>query len=352
MCGIAGIYRLTNKPFPLLDDFAAELLNGIDSRGGDACGYVAINDIGDVQLQKASCRAFYFNKHRAKISDDSRTVLMHTRWATQGKPAFPENNHPVETAGIFAVHNGHIWNDDSVFTATGKTRRGEVDSEAIPALVAASGWEKAPGCFSELDGAMAVAMLNVRRPKELILARGNDSPLVYVQTRDLLVFASTSFAIKDAWQAVLGTPPADNKFRYLTEGSGWIYGREKEPLRVFFNVGLKRFKSYSYNWNKWDDDKEDLKPVDSQGFSPKKTPLALNQAVEKSETKARVWDAKTGEVEEVAVDVERCEDCGDYFLADDVGIYYTFGIRSFLCDACLQWAEEAGIQTTLEEGKA
>jgi glucosamine 6-phosphate synthetase-like amidotransferase/phosphosugar isomerase protein len=237
VCGIAGIHRLTDRPMPKLDEFASELLAGIQHRGSDATGFVGMNDDGAVQLQKASCSAYYFNQHRAPLARDTRTVLLHTRFATQGKPAFPENNHPVEAGGIYCVHNGHVNNDSEVFEKPGVgVRRGQVDSEAIPALVAAKGWESLPESLEVLQGAVAVAMLNEQRPGELVLARGYSSPLVVLQTRHLIVWASTVQAIEDAWARVLGTPPNPTRRKYLVEGSALVVNRG--------NVEEKRFQSY------------------------------------------------------------------------------------------------------------
>lgn len=219
MCGIAGIHRLSDRPNAKIDALAGHLLLGIEPRGKDATGYVALGDDGTITMQKASCDAFHFNKHRRVIPAEVRTILLHTRLATQGDPAFPENNHPVQSGDIYVVHNGHIWNDGSLFDKIDMPRHGKVDSEVIPALIRARGWAAAPKCLAELDGNLAIAAINAAKPGELLLARGNDSPLFYVKTRGgLLIWASTPGAIYKAWGRVLGTPPKPDRIARMAVG--------------------------------------------------------------------------------------------------------------------------------------
>jgi asparagine synthetase B (glutamine-hydrolysing) len=316
MCGIAGIHRLTNRPMVHLDRMVSALLAGIENRGQDATGYVAVNDAGDVQLQKASCRAFYFNSHRARVSDDARTVLLHTRFATQGKPSFPENNHPVESGGIYAVHNGHISNDRDIFDALCVERRGAVDSEAIPALIARRGWDAAPAYLGELDGDMATALVNVTRPGELILARGNSSPLSYVQTRDYLVFASTSQAIRDAWKSVIGTPPAVHKIRYMLEGNALIVREGGVRLTTF-----------------------------SPGNNPRaKTTLAGKYApLPRLYLSAVAGLERDDDPEDEGLTCAQCEDCGDWVLLSEMEAFSAFshGSVDLLCEFCAKWARHS-----------
>ena len=119
MCGIAGYY--VRKPERVshinLTQLSKELLFAIDDRGGDACGYVAFTDEWASQEQKAACAAVEFEIEMHPVPSNLRTIMMHTRFATQGKASFPENNHPVRSGAIRVTHNGVIMNDDEVFQA-------------------------------------------------------------------------------------------------------------------------------------------------------------------------------------------------------------------------------------------
>ena len=219
MCGIAGFYvrkigRTAFDPTRL----AVELLHSVDHRGGDATGYAAFAADGSMQMQKAACKASTFMTGMRKLPDDTQTVLLHTRWATQGKAAFPENNHPVVSGATYVVHNGHIANDRELFAALGTERMAHVDSEIIPAMISAEGWDNAATALESLDGSYAIAAVSGMHPGELILAKGDISPLIYAVTDNLIVWASEMGALTSAWRRALGTPPASSKIRHLASG--------------------------------------------------------------------------------------------------------------------------------------
>lgn len=219
MCGIAGIHLkpTARMDWRTLERFADALLLGIDSRGGHATGFVARSESGEVRLQRAACEARPFIDERRPFPVGTRTVLLHTRFATQGDPAFPENNHPVYAGPVYCVHNGHISNDDALIREAGSVRLGRVDSEAIPAIVNHYGWDAAAGALEAVEGAAAVALLNADTGA-VVLARGYQSPLVVVDSSAFVVWASTRQAIESAWRQTLGTAPNSDRFEFMREG--------------------------------------------------------------------------------------------------------------------------------------
>jgi glucosamine 6-phosphate synthetase-like amidotransferase/phosphosugar isomerase protein len=346
MCGIAGIHRLDSRPFPNLDAFVSGLLDGIEPRGYDATGYLALDDAGGVQLQKASCRAYYFNLNRARLSEHARTVLLHTRFATQGKPAFPENNHPVSSGSIYCVHNGHVRNDAELFAKTGKTRAGQVDSEAIPALVAREGWAKAPDCLKAVEGDFAVALVDTNRAGELILAKGAHSPLVYVQTERLLVWASTHDAIRNAWKAI-GTPPAIRRFHWMQEGEALIVDGGKTHTATF-EVKVSDYSHLLKGWytNTAKKAKTDTKPWQTTTYPVTQPKNHLRNVVRGELLPA--FDSNGGEEDdgdelESGLDVVRCEDCGEWVETWEVEQIPAYGLSMTMCGTCADWARAAGV---------
>jgi amidophosphoribosyltransferase len=216
MCGIAGIHRRGDKLLPSINRLANELLLGIEERGRDSTGFLAMLDSGKVQTERGVCAARTFVKKRPTFSEDARTVLLHTRFATVGTVNL-RNAHPVISGSCAAVHNGTIYNADELFRAFGIKRRAEVDSEIIPALISHAGWEQAADALTLMQGGMATAVVSSEHPTELLLARGRTYPLIAFVTDDFVVWASTERAIVSAWNFTFRSRPPAGQWMRLGE---------------------------------------------------------------------------------------------------------------------------------------
>lgn len=227
MCGIAGFYVKDPRGIDL-EKLADELLLGIEHRGQDATGMLTITDGGaKVALAKDDIPATYFVQTREWLPKDVKTVLLHTRLATQGKPDKMENNHPVNFKSCFATHNGVIWNDDKLIQELDIERPAEVDSIAVPMLVATCGFSNALDNLPKLEGSWALAIVDpLTNPDELLLVRGSNSPLVVLNHPKIVIWASVQSAIKSAWEKAIGTPPAFNKYDYMDEGTAMVVDKE------------------------------------------------------------------------------------------------------------------------------
>jgi amidophosphoribosyltransferase len=206
MCGLAGIHRRGDKLVPKIDRLANELLLAIEQRGTDATGFLSLMDTGLVQLEKKVIPASRFVHQRGRLKRNARTVLLHTRFATRGAREDIRNAHPVASGRVAAIHNGTISNADHLFSLHKLPRVGRVDSEIIPALVDATGWgDKDIGkALSSFTGGAATAIVHTEYPQEVILARVRNYPLVYAATEDVIVWASTAAAIRQAWFRTYG----------------------------------------------------------------------------------------------------------------------------------------------------
>jgi glucosamine--fructose-6-phosphate aminotransferase (isomerizing) len=254
VCGIAGIY--VKQPGRLdpaqIDLFVDELLLGIEHRGTDATGIVAIPDGGlGTLLTKSDVPAKVFVDTRSAIPANTRIVLGHTRFATQGKPEDNVNNHPVVYGTCFAVHNGHIANDDLLFREYDLTRLGEVDSEAIPAVISQHGFDNIEEALEKLRGGMAIAVADpVKHPDQTILAKGLNSPLIVLNHEHMVVWASTLQTIRDAWGNVFGTPPREKRYMSLEEGdvvfidkAGVTFGEFKPVAPVYSRTYMSNIQA-------------------------------------------------------------------------------------------------------------
>jgi predicted glutamine amidotransferase len=284
MCGIAGVYLLDADLKVSLDSMLDTLLDGIEHRGGDATGYVALGTEGVLEWQKAACGAKDFGKYRRPVPKGTTTILAHTRWATQGLPAFAENNHPLKRGSFYAIHNGHVSNDHKLFELAGRDRYGQVDSEAIPARLASLGKLDALSIvMEEIQGGAAVAAVDENHPQSLALARGNSSPLFVLRTKKIVLFGSTPKVVEDAYTQHVGALPKKAKIENVAEGTMllWHSGTLKRVKFTPYNPPVVwRMPNITLPWKEvfgtatpkelpastgWDTDDEDVIACDSCG---------------------------------------------------------------------------------------
>lgn len=242
MCGIAGIYLKSPEdsklpPHDERERFIDGLLKGIEHRGKDATGVVALQRAStQPHLEKADITASKFIEWRKPLPENSRIVLLHTRAATQGSPTNLDNNHPVVHKTCYVTHNGHIRNDDELFEENKIERIAQVDSEAISALIHKHGLDKVHLALQELEGGFAIAAVQPElHPDVLVLAKGRNSPLHYLDTSQALIWASTISAIQDAWKAVWDEKPAWSEFKELKEGE-LLYIEDGQIEKLEFKV--------------------------------------------------------------------------------------------------------------------
>jgi len=222
MCGIAGIYLHdpNERPFTRrqMETLVDNLLLRIEHRGRHATGIAAVTSSGTLHLEKKDVDATKFVKNRRKLPRKPQSILLHTRWATQGEPSNMRNNHPIKYGRMVAIHNGHISNDSELFRTEGLSRNAEVDSEIIPALFNKHGLDKAHIPLQKLDGNYAVAVTDIHNPGSLVLAKGWTSPLFYAPFDEGIIWASTRWAIDNAIEKALGMRPSHDSIKELNLG--------------------------------------------------------------------------------------------------------------------------------------
>lgn len=235
MCGIAGVFLRDPNLKVNLDAVLDTLLDEIDHRGGDATGFVAVGDDGVLEWQKAACDARDFCMYRRTVPRGTRALLAHTRWATQGLPAFMENNHPLRRGAFFIIHNGHVVNDDAMFRACSKRPTAVVDSEAIAASLSRAGsLGQLPAVMEEIDGMAAVAAVDERDGSKMSIARGYSSPLFVLETKRIVIFGSTKETVLTAYRKHIGSIK-ESRVRELAEGT-CIHYEDRERIEVDFKV--------------------------------------------------------------------------------------------------------------------
>lgn len=196
MCGIGAFQIVGGECDPA--QVARVLLRLLEVRGRDASG-VAWHDKDETYIQKAAIAG----SASARQLDKSvgTTGIVHTRWATQGSPKQEANNHPIDVGGVVGVHNGHCSNDDELIRmCEGYKRKGQVDSEAIFALIAHGPRDlKLRERLAKVRGGAALFWLRTGDTKQrLHVARLSSSPLVLGMTKGgSIVGASTEPILRE-----------------------------------------------------------------------------------------------------------------------------------------------------------
>jgi glucosamine 6-phosphate synthetase-like amidotransferase/phosphosugar isomerase protein len=195
MCGIAG-YSLGSDSSVDRTLAAQALLAGIAERGADAAGYAYRNGGHEIRVHKQRSGASALMEHM-EIPAAACQVLVHVRDYTKGHPTIESNNHPIRHGAVVGVHNGIVLNDEEVL-ARHRFERAHpemtVDSEAIFALVEAG--DARADVLEELQGSMATAWMDERRPGVLFAARAVGRPLWLAWARQEVFFASTREALE------------------------------------------------------------------------------------------------------------------------------------------------------------
>lgn len=180
MCGIFGY---VGEKIPL-----ASLLEGLERleyRGYDSCGLAVIKDKKFFSRKRSGKIRELKKELSNKLKEDISIGILHTRWATHGRPT-TINAHPHFDCqkNIAVVHNGIIENFHSIkeeLIAKGHRFLSETDSEVIAHLIESlyegSLKEAVIKALEKLHGSFALGILSLFKPDDLIVAR-KASPLI------------------------------------------------------------------------------------------------------------------------------------------------------------------------------
>ena len=194
MCGLSG-YNLHPSSRVNARRLAHELLSGIEYRGSHASGFAAFDRKGKLHIHKDALPGSQLPL--AQLPRNSRNVILHTRFATQGDVSDNRNNHPVVsgTGKTVLVHNGVIMNDEDFRSGRPYKVIGEVDSAVIPNIIEHDGLEG----LKEMEGYAAVAFVQQGDAQAQHILRLDSSPVAYTWLEDgSFVWASTPAILESA----------------------------------------------------------------------------------------------------------------------------------------------------------
>lgn len=180
MCGIVGY--IGNKPAqPVL----MSGLKRLEYRGYDSAGVTTLSPSGEAVLVRAKGKVAELEAKLATRQTLDTVGIGHTRWATHGAPSM-RNAHPHAVGDIYLVHNGIIENYQelkSMLKTRGYDFKSDTDTEVLTALVdyiyrdTPSLVEAVAGALQTVVGAYGIAVLSVKNPDEIVVAR-KGSPLI------------------------------------------------------------------------------------------------------------------------------------------------------------------------------
>jgi glucosamine--fructose-6-phosphate aminotransferase (isomerizing) len=182
MCGITALSRAPRSSIPNGLRLAIGSTLAIESRGRHATGYGWADDDGWPWYWKQAGPATKVARNAPLPSTGLRLMIGHTRHYTLGSPAVEANNHPVIHDGITLVHNGRVDNHRELIELTGVERPAEVDSIALPVIIAELDAHPAD-VLGLVEGVASMAWLDGRDPGALHLARLSVRPLTVGWTR-------------------------------------------------------------------------------------------------------------------------------------------------------------------------
>ena len=202
MCGIVGY--VGNR------ETIETLINGLkrlEYRGYDSAGLAVLVD-GQMHVLKSAGKVQTLadrveHDWPESLRREARIGIAHTRWATHGPPT-DVNAHPhLDPSGTIAVvHNGIIENYAPLrrqLEAQGHVFLSETDTEVISHLVAQAykGDLFAAVCetLRKLEGTFGLAVLSVRDPGLLVVARRGSPLLIGVGDGETLVASDASAVV-------------------------------------------------------------------------------------------------------------------------------------------------------------
>ena len=226
MCGIVG-YLGEQPAFPLI----IKGLKRLEYRGYDSAGVAILDAAGSLAHHRRKGKVDDLLEHVGNETPTGHIGIGHTRWATHGPPN-DVNAHPhISGDGQLAlIHNGIIENYHALkqtLIQRGHTFYSDTDTEVLVHLISEvmrsseelDLFEATRIALNEVIGAYAIAVLDIGRPDELVLAR-KSSPLV------IGIGEGEYFVASDATPIIEYTKNV-------------VYLEDEEVARVSLSSGLK-----------------------------------------------------------------------------------------------------------------
>ena len=254
MCGICGIHRFGEAP--IQQDMVDLLILNNQNRGIEAAGVALQQADGSIAVHKADMTPYQFIESReykdfmkARLLEDTVTVIGHVRKVTKGSPRINNNNHPMFAGMTAVVHNGQFHDEDRWFNEWKLDRKAETDSDILRAVFDKEGFtRKAVNQLTKLSGNAAFAAIHPDYPGELLLARSGN-PLELAATQDFLLFSSEKGPLYKAmrpFKQVFGI-----MMREMTPVNYYMIGMADDSAWLFADKPIHGERTLAGDWLKW-----------------------------------------------------------------------------------------------------
>ena len=197
MCGIIAAASTRN-----VGKLLVQGLHKMEYRGYDSAG-IALHQDDSIAHLRALGKVQLLEDKMVSEKPKSKLGIAHTRWATHGEPS-EINAHPHKSKdSVYIVHNGIIENYIELresLIKDGYEFSSQTDSELIAHMLDSylsqgNGMIDAMYLVKErLEGAYAIAAIDIKDSKNLVVAR-NKSPLLLGLGTDEMLAASDPLAI-------------------------------------------------------------------------------------------------------------------------------------------------------------
>jgi glucosamine 6-phosphate synthetase-like amidotransferase/phosphosugar isomerase protein len=198
MCAIFGFVNYGGKiSYKKLKKLVRELSIASEVRGTDATGISYIKG-GVVKVFKKPKPAHKLDLY---FPVDTKMLIGHTRYTTQGNEKKNQNNHPFISADGFSLaHNGVIYNDKELRMQY-QLPSTNIETDSYIAVQLLEGeklsFESIQFMAEQLEGSFAISILN--HDNTLYLVKGsNPIYLIHFKSLGLYLYSSTQEIMFDA----------------------------------------------------------------------------------------------------------------------------------------------------------
>ena len=262
MCGLSGYLGLTNIDKQQKLMLVLGLADGIDSRGGHSCGYVSVEEDGN--LNYARKRGNWVRSRIRFLEGAAASVcMMHARFATCGDKEDPMNAHPfaIRRNGrvvMWGAHNGMV--PEAFKSAKENGRDVSVDSQEIFELLADKNYDG----IREMPGYGVITWIDRDRRDCVNLARlSTQSDICVVSVKGGgIIWASTWKILKEALK--FADLEVDVEFKideigrvYRLSANG-VFKTKLDGIKVSGYNKVTKTKSNFSSWGKENSDWSDV----------------------------------------------------------------------------------------------